>query len=333
LEVALRRALLFACLTLAALPLALRAATPAAAQWYVAGNRYYAQKQYDQALQYFAQSLKLDRRQPAAYQMVGNCYYAKGNLASALQYYRYALQLNPSNTPLAALIQRLSAPADPLGAGRQLYQAQRYREALASFQALAAQQPQNAKAFQYIGNCQYALGDRGAALATYQHALQLAPGNQALSDFITKLTAAQNGTASGDTDWTSPLWRSAILPGWGQAYNGQTAKGLFLGGTTLALWAGEIGSYVVGSAAETQYMNTTGPKADYDGPYNTWSTMATVNHICYVGMTAMYAYTLIDACINAKPVHPSAAWSPNPDKVELSLLPGGASLRWKVAEF
>jgi tetratricopeptide (TPR) repeat protein len=331
--VVLRRALLTVFLTLTCLPFHLRAATPAAAQWYVAGNRYYAQKQYDQAIQYFSQSLKLDPRQAAAYQMLGNCFYAKGNMGGALQYYRYALQLNPANAPLASLVQRLSAPQDPLVPGKQLYQAQRYREALASFQQVAAQNPQNAKAIQYIGNCQYALGDRSSALASYKQALQLAPGNQALADFINRLSAAQNGTASGATDWTSPLWRSAILPGWGQAYNGQTAKGVLLGGATLALWAGEIGSYVVGSAAETQYMNTTGAKADYDTPYQTWSNMATINHVCYIGMTVMYAYTLIDACINAKPMAGRTAWTPDSNKMELSLLPGGASLKWKVAEF
>lgn len=329
----MRRAILFAFLTLSSLPIRLPAATPAAAQWYVAANRYYAQKQYDQAIQYFSQSLKLDPRQPAAYQMLGNCFYAKGSMGGALQYYRYALRLNPSNAPLASLVQRLSAPQDPLTPGKQLYQAQRYREAMASFQQVTAQNPLNAKAVQYIGNCQYALGDRAAALASYKQALQLSPGNQALSDFINRLSAAQNGTASGATDWTSPLWRSAILPGWGQAYNGQTGKGLLLGGATLALWAGEIGSYVVGSAAETQYMNTTGANSDYNTPYDTWSTMATINHVCYIGMTVMYAYTLIDACINAKPLGSHTAWSPEPDKVELSLLPGGASVKWKIAEF
>lgn len=49
------------------------------------------------------------------------------------------------------------------------------------------------------------------------------------------------------------LWRSALLPGWGQIYNRQVVKGVFVGGTEAALLTGALVFQVLGSRADARY--------------------------------------------------------------------------------
>jgi len=265
-----KRMLTFAALLALALAQAARADVPQSVQYYQYGMQLYKAKQYDQALRYFGASLKLNNREATVYQAVGNCYFAKNDKVHALQYYKYAYQLNPSNAALGQFIAGLGAPgvapaaaADPLAAAHQLYRDRRYSEALAAYQAVAAQQPGNAKVFQSIGNSYYALQDKPNALAAYKKALQLDPGNAALAAFVGKMDGGtQLASGGGDGDWFQPLWRSAILPGWGQAYNGEKGKGYVLGAVTLGLLAGEVATFVVGDAARQQAMPRDVVRAD-----------------------------------------------------------------------
>jgi tetratricopeptide (TPR) repeat protein len=321
------------------LPLRLAATTsPEAAQWFVAGSRLYYQRQYDQALQDFGQSLKLDNTQAAVYQYVGNCYYQKNQMAYALRYYKYALQLQPNNAALSGLVARLSgAQSDPLAQGNALYMAKRYSEALTAYQAVSAANPQNAKAFQCIGNCQYAMGDRVSALASYQQALALNPSNQPLAAFVARLQQSQAVASNPNApkDWVQPLWRSAILPGWGQFYNDQDTKGLVLGGLAIGLAAATVATDIIGQGAENTYMGLGANLAQsaYDSPYNTWSNMAEINHVCYIAFGAVYVYTLLDAAVNAKPFKTLADVPQLLPNVDVALMDHGVQMKWKVAEF
>ena len=319
-----------------------RAASSVAAQWYVAGNQLYVQKQYDKALQYFGQSLKLDNTQAPVYQAVGNCYYAKGDQANALKYYRYSLQLNPNNPTLSQYVTRMGAAqasAAPAGGavggslayGHQLYKAQQYSGALQAYKSVVAQEPSNAKAHQAVGNALYGMHDKAGALVEYRRALQLDPSNAALAGFISRMEGGGTQLAGAKDDWFQPAWRSAVLPGWGQFHNGESTKGLLLGGLTLGLLAGEVGTFVVGTAAKNEYLGLTGAKADYDTPYNTWSSMAQMNHIFFVGMTAAYVYTVVDAALGAGTVKTMQAAIPS--NVDLAMSPDSVKMRVRLVDF
>jgi tetratricopeptide (TPR) repeat protein len=324
------------CMLTFALAHVAQAETPQSVQYYQYGLQLYKAKQYDQALRYFSASLKLDNRQATVYQAVGNCYFAKADKAHALQYYKYAYQLNPSNAALGQFIAGMGgsaapAAADPLQAAHQLYRAQRYSEALQAYQAVAAQQPGNAKVYQSIGNSYYAMQDKPNALAAYQKSLQLDPSNAALAAFVAKMGGGTAlASSGGDGDWFQPMWRSAILPGWGQAYNGEKGKGYVLGAVTLGLLAGEVATFVVGDAARQQYLGLTDPKADYDTPYATWESMANLNHIFFWSMTAAYAYTVVDAMMGSHKTHLAAA---DPPALNVALTPGGVQASLRVLEF
>lgn len=130
-------------------------------------------------------------------------------------------------------------------------------------------------------------------------------------------------------DWFQPLWRSAILPGWGQAYNGQNGKAYAVGAANMALLVGEVGSFLVGDSARQQYLGLKDPGSDFDGLYGTWESMAAVNHACFWGMSAAYAFNLVDAVMSSGQPRPTAARQ----GLELSLVPGGFRARLHAVEF
>lgn len=311
-----------------------------AASWLVQGNQLYRAKDYDKALAAYAQSIKLDRSQAQAYEAVGTCLVAKGDVGNALKYYGWSLQLNPNNAALKAYVARLqgaAAPAIPdLASAGLLYRRGQYDQALDAYQKLAQLHPEDARAFQGMGNAYYGKGQRDAAMTQYRKALELNPSNQALAGFVAAYDRAAGPQAAGGGggDWFQPAWRSAILPGWGQFYNHEPRKGLLLGGLTLGLLAGELATYLIGDQARQQYLAVNSTGGDFDTPYQTWDSMANLNHIFFISMTAAYVYTLVDAVISARgPVASQAMLSPRRAPMQLFVDADGFKVRAKVLEF
>jgi tetratricopeptide (TPR) repeat protein len=283
------------------------AANPAVAQqWVNYGQKVYAQRDYAKAQQAFSTAIKNDGRNVAAWKGLGNTLYMKGDKANALKYYKYALALNPSDTALAGFVAKMgggaaAAPASgPLAAANREYAARQYAAAAGHYQEAVTQNPTDAKAWQGLGNARYAQQDRAGAMQAYNRALELNPSNAALRAFVDKAGGSAQA-AGGPTDWVQPLWRSAILPGWGQGYNGQELKGWIMGGTEVALMTTTILTFMAGESAHQQYISLTDPKADYDTPFATWESMAQINHTAYALFGAVYLYGLVDAILNAKP--------------------------------
>jgi tetratricopeptide (TPR) repeat protein len=319
-------------------PLAAQAVTPEAAQLTVQADSLLQQKLYDQALALYGQSLRLDSGQAGAYLGVGDCYLAKGDRDSAKKYYDYALQLDPANSLVQGRLAQLQASSAPesLEAAQRFYRARSFAEALSGYQAALAADPQNPRLYQSVGNCQMALHDTAAALVSYKKSLDLDPSNTGLADLVQGLedglsAGEGGGVSAGET--FAPVWRSAIVPGWGQAYNGQKGKAWLLGGLTLGLWAGEFATYSAGNSARDQYLGLSG-KADYDTPYQAWQSLSDANHFFYIAMTAAYLYTMVDAGANAR-AHPAAlGLLQGPDApLKVALTGTGAKVTVQLAQF
>lgn len=306
-------------------PAGLMADAATAKRWLVYGNGLYKQRQYDKAIQAYSAALKADRRNAAAWKGLGNAYYAKRDKQNALKYYKYALQLNPNDRQLAAFVSKVSSGraggGDPLARATHFYKARQYDQAIQAFNQVIARDPNNAKAYQGLGNAYYAKGDKPNAVKAYRRSVQLNPSNTALSNFLARYAPegeAEVAAADGPKDWTQPLWRSALLPGWGQVYNGQKTKGIILGAVTLGLLAGTATTFVIGDGARKEYLEA-GPleagetQAKFDDPYNTWETMAALNHTMYIGFGVAYAFNLIDAIWEAKPKRSVTALGPPPE--------------------
>ena len=71
----------------------------------------------------------------------------------------------------------------------ELFKASRYDDALAKLTPIVAADPAHWQAWQIIGNCRNAKGDRAGALEAYRRSLELHPGNQRLKAFVDKLGA------------------------------------------------------------------------------------------------------------------------------------------------
>lgn len=90
------------------------------------------------------------------------------------------------------------------------------------------------------------------------------------------------------------LWRSAIVPGWGQFHKGSYVKGgLILGGTAVL-----IGGIVATETVRTDYARRIGEthNADYKRLYaKRADQFSTARNICIGALGALYVYNLIDA--------------------------------------
>src|ERR1035441_9606446 len=82
-----------------------------------AGNTFYSQKNYNQAIRYYQAAVQFNANSWQAYQGLGGCYYAKGDNGNALANYQKSLDINPNNTQVSQFVQYLktqtSAPPLP----------------------------------------------------------------------------------------------------------------------------------------------------------------------------------------------------------------------------
>lgn len=308
-------------------------------KWVAYGQQLYAQRQYDKAVQAFSTAAKANSADPAAWKGLGNALYAKKDYKNALKYYKYALQLNRNDAQLAQFTQRLEASLaqqgqaanDPMGLGNRYYQARQYDYAIQQFNLAAQQNPNNDKAYQGLGNSYYAKGNKPQAVAAYKRALQINPGNAQLRAFLARYSpddARESGVqvASGPKDWTQPLWRSAILPGWGQFYNGERTKGWIIGSLAVGTLIGTVTTYSIGDGARKKYegFGAGTPAADFDAAYGTWESMASLNNTLAISFLALYTFNLVDAVISAKPSTRAVGLAPGEvPPVQLGLLDNG----------
>jgi tetratricopeptide (TPR) repeat protein len=298
----------------AALASAARADDNSEAGFVAEGQQEYSAGHFDQAIASFSKAATIKRDDPAAWSGLGNAFYAKGDVPNALKYLRFSLQVK-ADPQLAAFVQKLAdltakpdvPVADPMVPASKFYAGGQYDQAIQQYNAAIAADPNNGKAYQALGNCFYSLKDKDRAVAAYRRALLIQPNNPALKAFLARYApeAAQAaGVSVGTTppDWEQPAWRSAILPGWGQAYNGEPSRGYTIGGVTIAALLGTVITYVIGSNARNSY-NTMGQatQAKYDTAYNTWNEMANANHVLALGTLALYTFNIADAIMGAKP--------------------------------
>lgn len=92
------------------------------------------------------------------------------------------------------------------------------------------------------------------------------------------------------------LWRSAIVPGWGQFYKGSYLKGGLILGGTVALAAGIIYT----NSMRSDYANKIA-KTHITENKRTYATkrdnFTTGRNICIGGLAALYVYNLVDAIV------------------------------------
>ncbi|MCR5071047.1 MAG: hypothetical protein K6A62_03890 [Bacteroidales bacterium] len=90
------------------------------------------------------------------------------------------------------------------------------------------------------------------------------------------------------------LWRSAIVPGWGQMHKGSYLKGGLIMGGTVGLASGIVIAENMRSAYAVKASTTHSTTAAKQYQANI-SNATTARNICIGGLAALYIYNLIDA--------------------------------------
>jgi len=141
------------------------------------------------------------------WQMLGTVSYAKGDLPAAREYFEKALELNPANDDLRAFLAKMEEPGPKAAVSRpagndssagstggaayiaavSLYSSSHYQEAKVKAREAVTADPSDWKAWQMIGNCSYALGDKPGAIEAYRRSLAINPSNQALEAWVKSL--------------------------------------------------------------------------------------------------------------------------------------------------
>lgn len=176
--------------------------------YYNWGAQSYAAKNYSQAVPYFNYVLSLDPNNLSALKSRGNCYYFLGQYPQALADYQKVQGLQPNdqvasfiqalqtkiNTAPAALGLPLSstpAPSSPAATGSfdqgmGLYQQKQYQAALPMFQQAVLENPNDARAYYYLGVCQSVTGDTKDAVVNLTRCDKLRP-NAAMESYLFQL--------------------------------------------------------------------------------------------------------------------------------------------------
>lgn len=249
------------------------------------------------------------------WQAYGNSLYNKGDTAGAVAAYQKSLQADPNNKALADFVAKISpnsaAPSsmdqaaleELLDEVKNLLAEHKFEEALASLQKA----PANSASVQaMLGDAYYGLGLASTARKAYQRSLALEQEQPRLKSFVAAHLPPEvvdESLVAGEVNHFAPLWRSAIVPGWGQVYNGQASKGLALGIATLGLLGGAYSTYQAADSAYNDY-SALGPgtsEGDFNTAYDRVQNWAAINHVLTVLFYAAYVYNVGDAAAGARP--------------------------------
>jgi tetratricopeptide (TPR) repeat protein len=160
---------------------------------------------YDEALAQLAQAVKLAPLNPEARYNRGIIFERQGKPEAALDEYRTLLRYTPDYAPARQALVRLTGSAERAAAPssdaerqaadlcRTAGEAARrgdYDEAWKRLDEAAALAPDMAQVYQYRSNVAYLRGDRPAAIAALEHALEIEPDNALFRQNLGRLRAA-----------------------------------------------------------------------------------------------------------------------------------------------
>jgi tetratricopeptide (TPR) repeat protein len=120
-------------------------------------------------------------------------------------------------------------------AGDRYFKANYFANALKYFFAAAKLEPRNINAWKKTAFCYYQLKQHNYAYAVFQRVLKLDANDKDALEFMEyyKTIIDKSKRVPEKREMGDSLWRSAVLPGFGQFYNNQGSKGIVIGGTFL----------------------------------------------------------------------------------------------------
>jgi len=149
-----------------------------------------------------------------------------------------------------------------------------------------------------------------------------APTPQSTNPNQRALDILENGVSTegyiGTNQRNQALWRSAVIPGWGQWYNNQPIKAVIIGGLTWGLLIASIG--------EGLNKNQTNSDLKLGEKYYEYSNDEL---ICASGFLIFYIYNLVDASKYSS----SKNFVLTEPQLHVALLPKGAEVQASLLKF
>lgn len=292
-----------------------------ARRWMVYAQGLASQGRHAEAGPAFEKALQMSPGDAAVLQARGRWHWEQGRREEGLRDLQASLQADPSQANLAAWLARQTGASDSGGPAAQeelLGDAQALlegREFAPALKLYAQAQPQAAAsaAWQRLrAEALYGRGDFDAARAALAEARRLDPLDPELARLEQRYFHAGLASDGGGGRALPPLLRSAVLPGWGQAHNGQKRKAWALGGLCLGLLAGTVATYMAADQALAHYRGLDGSAsaADFDAAFSRADGLVLANQALGLAFYAAYIYNLLDAGAHARPAPAAQALGP-----------------------
>ncbi|HDQ25737.1 MAG TPA: tetratricopeptide repeat protein [bacterium] len=182
-------------------------------------------------------------------------------------------------------------------AGEKLFKKRQYEEAFKYFGAAARLNPKDKEAWKKAAFCAYQLKRHNVAFNAFKKVLALDDSDKEAKDFMDFYKTMQEKAVKKQEprEMTGPLWRSALLPGWGQVYNNQTVKGILFGSAFLTSLGLTIYNINDASLKYNRYINT---NENHDIAFKEAEDSNNTAIMWAVILGAVYAGNLVDAALN-----------------------------------
>ena len=143
-------------------------------------------------------------------------------------------------------------------AGDTFYDKGQYSEAVKYYTAAVKLKDNFIDGWKKIGFCYYKTGNHKYAYYGFQKVLQYDKADRDALDFMEFYNSmiAKEKKKTEKRQWSDPVWRSAILPGWGQAHNNQFVKGIIFGAGYIVSGAMSIYNVVDENNKYKKYIQT-----------------------------------------------------------------------------
>ena len=209
--------------------------------------------------------------------------------------------------------------------GVSLYKKNDFNGALKYYNAAVKNDPKFWQAWQEIGMCYYSMKNYPSARKVFGYVLKLKPNEPVAKKFYFLL--AYNMKKKAPPPASRPkgdmMWRCAIMPGFGQFYNGETAKGYIYSAAYLASLVVLITYTLDERSAAADYSNT---NFDFSDKYSAAQQAQKKVLIPAAVAACVWSLSMLDAYLSGSDGKPAYAGNTVEIKIDK-----GVTVAWNIA--
>ncbi len=199
-----------------------------------------------------------------------------------------------------AVLSSNSAAMKYYGAAVSYHQKKDFKNAMMYYNAAIKKDKKFWQAWLGLGICYYSMAKYRNSKLIFQYVLNLKPGEPTAAKYYNIMSPKKTGNyyaPAGKRNKGDLMWRSALLPGLGQFYNGETAKGYIYSLAYVASVAGIIKYVIDQNDAVAAYNNT---NYDFDAKYKAAQDAKSKVIIPIVAAGVVWGVSVLDAFLSGK---------------------------------